>query len=1147
MAWVGKFTELLLKLEVAWMLLIAGCLCAGPFATASAKTVTNGVVVDGHARFTVITPTLIRMEFSTDSQFVVLRSYFAWERDVKSPRFTVKRAAGTLIITTSRMRVMWKGGADGFGANNLSIAFKNGSGGWETWHPGKKQTGNLGGTLERLDGSRGAEPLPDGVVSRDGWFLYRDDRFLVSDGAHPWLRPRPKDEIDDWYFFGYGAGHYHTALKDLTTISGRVPIPARYMLGSWRSRYHSYTQNQFQQLVLEYEAHRFPLDVLVMDMGWHTTPHWGSMNWNRKLIPHPTELLKWLHERHVHATLNWHPQGGVGPWYSQYDEFAKAMGINPANRKVIRFEDTNEKFMRNYYQLLLNPKEKQGVDFWWLDDSTHHLAWDNAQDFWNIARPSTGRRGASFSRWGGWGGQRYPVSFSGDTSSLWRVLRFEVPFTSTGGNVGADYWSNDLSGFRLKIPSSELFTRWVEFGSLSPVFRTHGMNHFGDYRIPWDYGTQAEAATRRAYDLRDELLPYIYSSAYLTWKTSMPLDRPLYLDFPKARQSYENRQEYEFGPDLLVAPIVTRGMGKAWLGAADMWFPAGRWWNLMTGERVRHAGNHTVMATAGEIPVFARGGVPLPMQKIQTRMGARPPDPLVVRAYPGRDGQFTMYEDDGASARYLHGAYALTPLHYENQAAGGVRVTVGPTEGRYTGQAAERRIVVQLPATTHPASVTVDGAKVPESVRAVPGFSYDPIKALTEIRLPKESIRRRVVVHVVCRGSKQVQGLLPEIVNRIAIVRRALAGAGEAHAEWKFDLIALRFDLRTLLSKAEQEFGPASSVEVQTELSADDRKLAKIQLLLAKYRNEQARAAAFALADAYMNASVRLRKAEAGLMARDVPRYYRTYGKPNDIVGYKAGLVLRVLRPSAAGEGELAVNVPGAADKSFTLPQGKLAMYLFMPLMKATQHPLYHLLGTATLTFNADGSSHELKRGIDLRHDLLDEWSILGPFSKGQAPEIGGHPVTSAMLRNSYTGKGDKRLSWTTWRSAPRLESRGLDYLHSMMRWIDLYSIYPEDDAEALAVTWVNAPKAMRVNLRVRHDAGIAVWVNEHQVMDSLGAEGVTDLTDPPPETAEVSLKKGWNQISVRTDDARKNWGFSLRLGLPPGMICAQSDTPPRI
>ncbi len=1136
----------LLRRALTAVVIAAGCMAAGPAAGAASHSAQNGVVVDGHARFTVITPTLIRLEYSRDGRFIDQRSYFAWERNVTPQPFAVQRLAGTLTITTSRMKLTWKGGKHGFDANNLSIAFQGGDGGWQTWRPGSHQRGNLGGTLTSLDGAGGAEPLPDGVVSRDGWFLYRDDTFLLGDGAHPWMQPRPKDEIDDWYFFGYGWDGYQTALKDLTAISGRIPIPPRFMLGAWRSRYFSYTQEQFQQLVLNYDAYKFPLDVLVMDMGWHTTPHWGSMDWNKQLIPHPTALLQWLHAHQLHVTLNWHPQDGVGPWYSQYEEFCRELGIDPAKKQVIPFEDTNEKFMQTYYKLLIDPLEKQGVDFLWLDGG-NHLGWDNALDFWHVGRPATGRRGASFSRWGGWGDQRYPVWFSGDASSLWRTLRFEVPFTATAGNVGADYWSNDISGFRLRIPDSQLFTRWVEFGALSPVFRTHGESEFGNYRTPWDYGKKAEAASRRAYDLRDELFPYIYSSAYLTWRTSLPLARPLYLDFPKNEQAYTHPEEYEFGPDLLVAPIVTRGMGRAWLGAADMWFPGGNWWNLLTGESVNEPGNQIVQATAGEIPVFVRGGVPLPMQRVTPRMAARPVTQLVVRVYPGPDSEFTMYEDDGTSPAYLHGAYALTPLRYKNLGEQGVSVAAGPTMGSYTGQPAMRQVVVQLPATAHPASVMADGKQLPESPSAVPGYTYDPAAATTEIRLPSEPIREQVAVDVTFRGSKSVQALIPQIINRIAVVRRALAGAGEMSTGWKFALQAEKFHLQTLLSRAEQEFGPASIVQVQAGLQSAAKEQEKIQSQLEEYKDEQARAAAFTLAGAYVSASVRLRKAGAGLMVRDVPRYRATYGRVNDISGYSTGLLLRVLTPPAAGGASLAVNFPGFAGQSFNLPKGRQAAFLFLPFMKATGHPIYDLSGTATLTLSASSSQRVLKRDIDLRSELLDQWSIAGPFAQGAVPAIGAQPVTAATLRQSYPGKDGKPVSWKSWQAATRAlyYSQGSDYLQMMKPWIDLYTIYPAEDAAALAVTWVEAPQAANVMLRVRHNAGIAVWFNQHEVMESEKAQGVTDLTDPPPDVVEVNLKKGWNEIAVRTDDVKTDWGFSLRLALPPGMVCAQSAEPP--
>lgn len=479
--------------------------------------------------------------------------------------------------------------------------------------------------------------------------------------------------------------------------------------------------------------------------------------------------------------------------------------------------------------------------------------------------------------------------------------------------------------------------------------------------------------------MRSKLLPYIYTCAYLCWTKSLPLARPLYLGYPSAKQAYTHPEEYQFGPSLLVSPIVTRGMGKAWLSAAKMWFPSGTWWNLLTDERVDRPGDHSVLASADEIPVFVRGGVPLPMQPVKLRPAQKAVNPLVVRVYPGPSGHFTFYEDDGTSPAYLHGAYALTSLRYENLGEKGIRVFVGPTSGKYAGQRQLRRVIIQLPVTTHPERVVVGGTAVPDSPKASPGYTYDPATVTTEIRLQRTSIRKVVEISVVFKGSQNVQALLPEVVNRIAVSRRALAGAGQVLAGWKFQLNKLLFHLQTLRSQAAQVFGPASSAEVVAGLKAADAELAQVRTRVAQYKNEQARAAGFALANAFLSATVKLRKSEAGIMTHDVPRYGGTLGRPYDIAGYKTGLLLHALMPSAESVGTLTVNVPGLAQRKFTLPEGDLSVFAFLPFMDATRHPLYHFGGTTTLEIHSRESQCSLSRGVDVQRQLLDQWSIVGP------------------------------------------------------------------------------------------------------------------------------------------------------------------------
>jgi alpha-glucosidase len=1076
------------------------------------------------------------MEFSHSNKFIDARSYFAWHRHVKPPHFLLRRKAGTLTIKTARMELFWRGGNAGFTASNLSIRFLNGKNVWKVWTPGSRQTRNLGGTLGSLDGCNGPKPLPDGVLSRNGWYLFRDNTVLVTDGAHPWIQPRPASEISDWYFFGYGKGHYQAALRDLTTISGRIPIPPRYMLGAWRSRYHSFTADQFRQLALEYNAHKIPLDVMVMDMGWHTTPHWGSYNWNRKLIPHPRKLLAWLHGQGLHVTLNLHPQSGVGPWDSQFKEFCHRMGLNPAVTKRASFEPFSQKSMHYYFKLLLDPLEKQGVNFWWLDWGDQYLGWVNALDFWNIGRPSTGNRGASFSRWGGWGDQRYPISCSGDTRSRWRVLRFEVPFVATAGNVGADYWSNDIGGFAVFIPSAQLYTRWIQFGALSPVFRTHNEGSYGDHRVPWYYGHRAEAAARVGYDLRSRLLPYIYTCAYQCWEQSLPLIRPLYLGYPSARQAYHHPEEYQFGSDLLVSPVVGRGIGKAWLGSVDMWFPSGKWWNPLTGESVDHSGDRPVLASGNEIPLFIRGGIPIPMQRLSLRMAEKPANPLVVCVYPGPSGQFDLYEDDGASPAYLHGKYALTSLQYQNLGRKGVRVVVGPTLGSYAGQPQSRSLIIHLPVTTVPDGVSVNGKPVSRSAVAVPGYSYNPVTVTTTIRLPVSSIRKAVEVRAEFSGSNAIQSLLPKVLNRLAMVHRALAGAGQFRAGWKFKLDRVLFHLQVLRSVAAQEFGVAGPVDVRTGLRAADNDMEQIQASLSQHRSQQSQAAACALSNCFLSAAVKLRDATKGVLEKNVRRYYRSYSGVNNVKKYRVGLMLHSLIPAAAGQRNINVDVPGLVQRQFVLPKGKVSAFVFTPILAATEHPLYNFCGKATLAAGLGHTQIAISRSIRMQRELLDRWAVVGPFPLDKAPSLGGIRITPVVLSSSYKGKGNKTVAWESAAQAVRHVTQ-----YGRKRWINVHRLYPQNNASAIAVTWIKAPVPLTCQIDVRHDDGIKLWVHERRIIKTIGSHAMSD----PPAVARVHLHAGWNQFVVQADQLKWAWGFSIRLRIPQGIVLSQSAQPP--
>ncbi|RYX80831.1 DUF5110 domain-containing protein [bacterium] len=709
-----------------------------------AQAAQNPVVI-GQARFSVLTPNCIRIEYAGDGKFIDTPSLFAANRKARFDGFKLEKSGNATVIDTGSIRLSYSPDGKPLSASNLSASIKNGNTNGIRWTPGARNRGNLGGTTRTLDGVGGPVDLGQGVVSRDGWYLLDDSTapLLVGD----WVAARPKTAGKDWYLFGYGT-NYRAALKSLTTVGGDIPLPRKNALGVYYSRYWAYSSDDFRNIVKEYKQHDFPVDNMVLDMDWHRDG-WTGWSWNRKLLPDAAKLMSDLHAEGLQTTLNLHPADGVGPQEDGYNAFMKEMG-QPADGKTIPFDAGSQKYMDALSTNILEPLHKDGVDFWWLDWQQYpntrsipeisNLWWLNELLFRDTTRDN--RRGISLSRWAGWGDHRHPIHFSGDADSGWRMLAFEVPYTSTAGNVGCFFWSHDIGGHQ-GGRNEESYTRWSQFGALSAALRPHSTRDIATDRRPWTYPKWAEDSMRISFHLRSQLFPYIYSSVAQSTRESVPLTRPMYIDYPTQEASYHNAQQYLFGDNLLVAPIAMPGVGPQRIAHQAVWFPADSdWFNVMTGEKYQGDSQALVAADINEMPLFARGGVPVPMQPYTPRMTTAALSTLRLRVYPGAEGQTgrtSLYEDDGDSNSYKTGALATTPLSYTRR-GNQVQVTVGATTGKFKGQLAQRAYQIELGGTQRATSATLDGKAL--------SVSYDAATATNTITVPARAITRATTVTV---------------------------------------------------------------------------------------------------------------------------------------------------------------------------------------------------------------------------------------------------------------------------------------------------------------------------------------------------------------------------------------------------------------
>ncbi|WP_310391857.1 TIM-barrel domain-containing protein [Hymenobacter sp.] len=681
---------------------------------------TNPLVI-GRARFTVIAPELIRMEYSADGAFLDDSTLFAVNRSARTDSFEIKRVGNRYDITTRRMQVHFVDTGAPFSPMNLTITVNAQPKNYEWKAFVSQDDKNLGGTVSTLDGVRGAIPTDDGLLSRNGWKVIDDsNQEIVKNG---WVAERPVSHLKDLYFFAYGSD-YKAALRALTRLSGTVPMTRKYVHGSWYCRWWDYSAEEYRDIVKGYREHDFPLDVMVLDMGWHTQKDattgmghanmfgWTGYTWNKQLFPAPAALLGELKKDHLFIALNDHPADGIRHHEDAYPAFMAAMAADTSGKKELLFDAGSKRYMTNFFRYSHVPHERAGVDFWWLDwqqdhllphvqgyRTLKHMPWLN---YLYYSRSRTdGQRGLMYSRWAGWGSQRMPIQFSGDAISTWEMLKFQVPFTATSGNAGCFFWAHDVGGFRGER-NPEMYVRWTQFALTTSSLRIHSARGSTLDRRPWLWGKQAEDAMRRIYHLRSQLMPYTYSSVRQCHEQSVPLNRALYLDYPRNEAAYANPQEFLYGDLLLSAPIVSPGKGESLTSSQRVWFPEGDTWYSIF-DNSQHEGGQTaeISADINSFPLFVKGGYPLPMQPYRSRMATAPLDTLVVRVYPGQVGKtntYQLYEDDGVTEEYTRGRYATTELRY-TQAKEGATLRIEPAAGKgYQNQPPARVYRIEFPA-----------------------------------------------------------------------------------------------------------------------------------------------------------------------------------------------------------------------------------------------------------------------------------------------------------------------------------------------------------------------------------------------------------------------------------------------------------------
>eukprot|EP01062_Namystynia_karyoxenos_P027328 TRINITY_DN20_c0_g1_i1.p1 TRINITY_DN20_c0_g1~~TRINITY_DN20_c0_g1_i1.p1 ORF type:complete len:948 (+),score=348.52 TRINITY_DN20_c0_g1_i1:72-2846(+) len=784
----------------------------------------KAVVTAGSARFTVLTPRLLRIEYSAAGSWEDRATLAVVNRKLPVPAFNVSRQGSGVTIATASVKLTYTGGA--FSAQTLRVdpAGPGGAfGGWAYGQTSDGDKGNLRGTFRTLDGtknvtlncaSNGKPHCEYGLVSRSGWALIDDTGVPCLDDDDWWTDEQGKmlKNKDDADLYLLAHGHdYMGALGEYTQIGGHIPVFPRRNSGVWFTRWYDYANVDVRKIVEDYETRSIPLDIVILDMNWHTKNDWTGYSWDRNLYPYPADTMDYLHKKGIAVGANLHDATGIGRWEEQYKKVCEYLGLNPlfpGGLKGVPFTLVNKSYVAALEDIVLKAVEDDGMDFWWIDWQQGEDKGGTGQDgkrqkmnptIWTDkmrvtdslrrckqGKGCTNKRGVVHARWGGLGNHRYQHGFSGDVDGLtWSNLAYQAYFSATASNVGWGFWSHDIEG---PGKDHEMYTRWIQLACFSGIMRAHdrGMSAGGcsgwpsdptgcptvqPYNVPRYF----DEANTRALRGRTELIPYIYTQTRIAYDQGVGITRPMYYHWPEEAAAYPADMEsnlgqepttgqYMFGPDMLVAPVAAPGscvgvdasavLGEpCGLSTMQVWLPPGQWFERDAG--VLRQGNTTISRSYAldEVPVFIRAGAVIPSIPLGTGAAAvgvagRQFEALEFTVYPGADtGSCRVYEDDGESYDYLKGAFAWTTANYTRQ-GGSVLFNVATT-GSYPSLPAQRPVTLRLQNAMPPSKVVVNGAQLQFSRWGGPGtWSFDGHKMQLVIEAPAAPTSKGVQVTV---------------------------------------------------------------------------------------------------------------------------------------------------------------------------------------------------------------------------------------------------------------------------------------------------------------------------------------------------------------------------------------------------------------
>lgn len=578
------------------------------------------------------------------------------------------------------------------------------------------------------------------MQSTKGYGLFWDNYSptLFTDNPQEMSFDSEVGECIDYYFmYGGSADGVIACIRELT---GQAPMYPLWAFGFFQSRERYKSQQETMEVVDEYRKRGIPLDCIIQDWQyWGPDSNWNSMNFDNPKFPEPQKMIDHIHSQNAKIMISiW---ASFGQDTKQYKELKEINGLFdfvtwPTNGGVRPYDAYNPKAREIYTSHLNKGLASKGIDAWWTDSTEPDHLDVKEEDFdvptamgtyrsvvnafplmankgvyENQRNYTSDKRALLLTRCAFAGQQRYATNvWSGDLRSTWTVLKKQIPTGLNFSLTGIPYWNTDIGGFFLwdyeggvsNKAYHELYTRWFQYATFTPMQRSHGSGVNKEIYNLGKKGDWVYDSEEKYIHLRYALLPYLYSTGWEITNHSGSMLRALFMDFNHDSKVYNIGNQYMFGKAFLVTPVTdpmyVEGVGDKWenpkedfsvVKTQSVYLPEGsKWFDFWTGEVFNGGRTVNKEVPIDIIPLYVRAGSIIPFgPKVQYSTEKRW-DNLEIRIYPGADGEFVLYEDENDNYNYEKGIYSTIKFAWNDLTK---TLTINDREGYFPNMLKSRK------------------------------------------------------------------------------------------------------------------------------------------------------------------------------------------------------------------------------------------------------------------------------------------------------------------------------------------------------------------------------------------------------------------------------------------------------------------------